>query len=261
MKKYVVDETVKQINIFDERWYEIQQKDAPPLYFPSVTTYLEAWPKGYGYELWLKNTKDPDAIRNEAGQLGSSVHNLIQRTLLGEKIRYLPNEMSVEEWERYLAWACFWKEFTAKHKVTLNKNFVEKVVYSEKLQCAGMLDLLCMVDGEPELLDWKTGKTVGDTAEMQVSVYAIMTGEHYPKFKPKKCIIVQINPALNKKGFRLYEIENIEENLEDFLHIQAVWRRANKNAKPKFKFYPMEVDLKYIQENNIILVRPEKEGT
>ncbi len=248
MQKYSINEKIKRIDIFDERWYEIIMPDGVVKNFPSVTTYLEAYPKGFGYEYWLMNTKDPYKVRNEAGQLGSNVHAIIEKTLLGETVQY--KEGQLQEWERFLSWCVWWKDYNEKNKVEYTKENVETIVYSESLQCAGTIDLLALINGIPRVHDWKTGNNVEDTAFIQVTAYdQMITGQ-----KTMPPIIVQLNPKLNKKGIREYELDENEMNgfLQDFLHTKSNWLRVNKNSKPKYLSYPSEINLEFISKNQII---------
>jgi hypothetical protein len=81
MTKYTIQ--AEQINIFDERWYKVGEE-----YLPSVTHYLDMYPKGLGYSNWLQNTKDPMQVRDEAAQIGTEVHHLIEECLKGSEIVY-----------------------------------------------------------------------------------------------------------------------------------------------------------------------------
>jgi len=257
MKKYQFHEEINRIDLFDERFYEIIINEVAH-YFPSVTTYLEGFPKGAGYKNWLMNTKDPDKIMNEAGQLGTNVHDMINRTLLGETIKYTAG-MNVVEWERYLSWCIFWKEFTKMHVVDFDEAYMETMIWNKKYRVAGTYDLMPMVDGKYEMFDWKTGKNIYETSHIQISTYAIMCMLKYD-IRIDKCRLIHLYPDLNRKGYRVTEIngiETIKNNFVDFVHTQKVWLRSNKSARPKFKSYPTEINLDFIKENDIVLVRPE----
>lgn len=284
MKNYYVDAELKQINIFDERWYNLKfgeetlqkmiamleaDKDCFPqrvkdflanvilgkasegLDLPSVTTYLDAYPKGFGYELWLQQVKDPYAIRDEAGALGSDVHNGIESVLKGGSVEF---NGGLEYWERMILWSNFWKEFTAENKIEFSESDIEKTIYSVHYEFAGTCDLFATINGVPTVIDWKTGSFVGDSAEMQVSAYAKaleeMTGVPVPQ-----ALILQFGPKVqNKKKYKLNWIKNIDTQFEDFLHVQYVWKRYNKNAKPKYKIYPTEMSLESILQTKTIEV-------
>ena len=72
---YSIDIPNNQIIFLDTRYYRTQEGD----YEPSVTTYLEAYPKSAQFYEWLKSAgKDADEIRDEAGRKGSNVHELTE---------------------------------------------------------------------------------------------------------------------------------------------------------------------------------------
>ena len=74
-RAFLVDEEANRIQFLDSRFYQC----ADGSMVPSVTTILEAWPKGAQYEQWLKkHGEDADDIRDEAGRRGSTVHNLTE---------------------------------------------------------------------------------------------------------------------------------------------------------------------------------------
>lgn len=257
LKKFVYNEQVNRIDIFDERHYEIVI-DEVAHYFPSVTTYLEAFPCGYGYKLWLQNTKDPDKVLTEAGQLGTSVHNIIERTLLGETITYNPT-IDIEVWERYLSWCIFWREFNKTHKVEYDEAYMETIIWNLKYRVAGTYDLMPSVDGMYEIWDWKSGKSIYETSKIQICTYGVLCMLKYG-IKIDTCRLIHLHPSLNRKGYQVTEINGIEEiknNFRDFLHTQKVWLRANGGIKPKFVSYPTEINLDFIKNHEIIEIRPE----
>ena len=243
-QKYSVDETIKQINLFDERFYNIGFSDGSSRDLFSVTSWLEAFPKGYQFKQWLMNTKDPDAVRDEAAQIGSAVHKLIERTLLGDTIKWEEGIMKLEVWERYLCWCNFWKDLQEDpHKVldlkigrkkvesveTIEK-FTEFVVYDLDYDTAGTVDKMIKLifsDGTYQflILDWKSGNNIYDTSYIQVATYVKLVGKQH-KIDDLGGYIIQINQSLNKKGYRVYNVPNVEEEFGIFRATQQLYRRA-----------------------------------
>jgi len=63
---YLINSETNRIEFLDSRFYRDTRTGAM---VPSVTTLLEAWPKGAQYYEWLKkNGENADAIRDEAGR-------------------------------------------------------------------------------------------------------------------------------------------------------------------------------------------------
>lgn len=224
---------VDRIDIFDERWYSIEGEDVP-----NVTSYTDMYPKGLGYQYWLMNTKDPLSVRDEAAQIGSEVHRLIEDALNGVQVVYSGQDIRI--WERFVSWFEWYKEFTKEHEVkTLG---IEVICYDLELRYAGTCDWFCEVDGVKTVIDWKTGSFIGYTAELQVSAYAYALGA-------EQAIIVQLNtdldasgkPKLNKKGFRVHPVKELERAFNRFkICIEDFWHE-NPNAKPKYKSLPTEI--------------------
>jgi len=263
MIKYHLDEQVKQINLFDERFYNIDGRD-----IFNVTGWLEAFPKGAGFKKWLMETKDPDAIRDEAAQIGSEVHGMIEDTLKGQTIKWIEGQTKLETWEKYLAWCRFWKDLNEDPKATLDlklgrksvtflnllPDFTEFVAIGDNY--AGTVDKMISIklsDGSTlyYLLDWKTSSSIYDTAHLQISAYAKAIEKKFG-IVVSNCYIVQTNPNVNKKGYKVAEVKNIDAEFNMFRATQRLYLRAFGEPRPKYKSYPTEVDLDFIKNNPII---------
>lgn len=239
--KYYIDTEQEQINLFDERWYRIKIDKDQSIEVPSVTTILEALPKGVAYLEWYKNT-DAEYVKQETAEIGSAVHNLIQYYLTFKGVSYdqidLINETKkVIIWERFNMWLDWYI-----HK-NINPIETEYIVFNNNY--AGTVDMICREDGKIVLYDWKTGNNIYDSAYLQVSAYKkayeVMTGVEVDGVK-----ILQINPKLNKKGWREYTVDNIDYYYDIFLSVLKIWNFQNKSAKPKYKTLPIIVNDDYI---------------
>jgi len=249
-EKFNVDVGANRINKFDEQWYQIRVGDELKD-FRSVTTTLDVFPKGIGYKLYLqKYGEDADKIRNEAGQLGSHVHKLIELTLRGADVTFENPDGSrnctIEEWERYLSWCLWFKD------AGIEPQYIEQIVYDEDEGDAGTVDLIGRkADGSVGIADWKTGSFVGD-AEIQVSRYAKMIERMGLADGPEWIYIVHLYPGLNKKGFRVREVKNPDYWNGLYLHTAELWKHLNKKARPKYKTYPNSINLEFIKTKTII---------
>lgn len=238
---------VERIDIFDERWYRLII-DGVEYNLPSVTTYQEALPKGAGFMEWLKNNADADKLRDEAGELGSEVHRLIDNQMKGELPcyndipTYIPEARRVMIWERYLMWLNWWC-----HLPELEVVSSEYIIYDLDLLYAGTVDLIARFNDEYFIFDWKTGNSIYNSASVQLSAY-VKAYEKMNDVKISKAIIVHINPKLNKNGWREYEIDDIDYYFDIFLSCQKLWRLENKNAKPKYKILPTKITKELIEE-------------
>jgi len=276
IEKFQVDVEANRINKYDEQFYQIVvpgEKDLVDL--PSVTTYLQAYPKGIGFKLWLQRVGErADTIRNEAAQLGILVHQLIEVTLKGEIITF-ENEAgqricSLEEWERYLSWCLWYQEY--KEKYNLEPLFIEQIVFDLDRMTAGTIDLIAkMTITEKKdkkeikrdilkVIDWKTGQYIGDTARIQVSAYQDIANKMKVFGEIESAEIVQMYPNLNKKGFRVHKVESeeIPDNLEAFEACQKIFNKANPNFTPKALTYPNTVSLDFLNKQKLNLLGEEK---
>src|SRR5947209_7475180 len=96
MKKEIVQvdkaRGICRVTTTDDRWYtrEATEKETglPTIEFrPSITYLGKFYPKGKGYEQWLKNKgNDADEIRDLAGERGTKVHQAIEVLNNGEEV-------------------------------------------------------------------------------------------------------------------------------------------------------------------------------
>jgi hypothetical protein len=105
----------KQINVLDQRFYRRNE-----LYYPSVSSILNYFPKNQFFHSWLKDVgHNSDIIANKAAGEGTQVHNAVEAFLNGEEIKWLDafgNAMySLDVWKMILKFADFWN----KHKPEL----------------------------------------------------------------------------------------------------------------------------------------------
>jgi hypothetical protein len=243
--------TPTQINEFGERWYV--EPDVPTD-MPSSTTYLEVAPKGKAYDMFLQTMKNPEQVRDEAAQRGSATHGLIERTLKKETVHFedLYDKDALTIWKNYLAWCKWMKKFISTHEVSWEPEDVERIVWDIDLLYAGTADWTPIVNGRRIVVDWKTGKSIWDTAYIQVSSY-IKALEKMLGEPVNSGLIVQLGEELNKDGYRTYPIDNPDEHFEFFLIYQKIWWRAHKNEKPLFRAYPKSMSLEHIYNYNILL--------
>ena len=136
-------------------------------------------------------------------------------------------------------------------EIKIEEKFTEFITYDLKLNYAGTVDKLIKIIYTDDtfqfvILDWKSGNNIYDTAYIQISAYAHSVMKQL-KVKDLLGFIIQINPALNKKGYRVYPVD-IEGEFQYFLASQLNYRRAFGEPKPKYRVYPTEVNLESIKE-------------
>jgi hypothetical protein len=255
MKKIlkVVDEKNKQyqITVADERWYckpAVDEKTGLPMweYVPSVTYVLTAYPKGKGFEVWLKQQGEAaDEVKLAAANQGSRVHHAIAAFIDGAAVSMessfqdsegVENELSPEEYEAVVSFA----RWTEKTKPAFLAH--EFVVWGEGY--AGTVDILCKIGEDIWLVDLKTAKAVYESAILQLSAYKHASpgnGGAFPAFTAAKLGVLQVGYNRNKDGFKLTEVD---DKYELFQSVKKVWENEHSGEKPRRIDLPLEVKLK-----------------
>lgn len=198
----------KQINFLDERFYTSDGEN----FYPSVTTVLGVYPKGYGFNKWLKeNGESADEILEKAGEQGSKVHDAIDQMINGHEIRWTHTFVdtlqlqSVESSARFID-DCDNGLVSKYHKevqfyniaewemilrfVDFNESFKPLFIANEfniisvSMRVGGTIDLVLdlTINGKTErwLIDIKTSNYIHKTHELQLAAYAMMFNEKNP---------------------------------------------------------------------------------
>jgi len=243
----------QQINFLDERFYTTDNET----FFPSVTTVLNVYPKGFGFDNWLKELgHNADEVLKRAGEQGSKVHDAIDRIIQGHKISWVYTDeegnskgnYTLDEWVMILRFVEFWE--TYKPLVIAN----EFNIVSVKYRLGGTLDLVCMIKGERWLVDFKTSNGLHTTHELQMSAYAMMFNEKNPEMPIQRVGILWLKAAtkgidktgkkMQGAGWQLKEFDrHYTESFTLFNHVSAIWDEENPNYKPKNMTYPDTVKL------------------
>jgi hypothetical protein len=251
-QKFNVDLQANKINKFDQQWYQI----ATPEGFKdlkSVTTILSmAHPIDAGLIQWMKREgRNADIIRDEAAQLGTHVHKLIEMTLTGAELTFELEDKqricTLEEWETFLHWCDWYQE--AKKTLGLKPLFVEQIVFNIEEGIAGTVDLIAETNSGIIIIDWKTGQ-IGN-GEIQVSKYLDIANNLKVYGEIKGAAILQLGNGLNKKGYRLSQIDNIDYHIKTFNLDLELFNRVYPDFKPKYKTYPNVVSLEILNKENL----------
>lgn len=228
-----------KIQVLDERFYTLDKET----YYPSVTTVLNAYPKGFYFNEWLKaKGSDADTILREAGEQGSNVHNAIEYFLQGNEIVWFLDDgkelFTLKEWQMI----CKFMEF---YKNVNSFSAVEMQLFSEKYKVGGTLDFICEINGENWLIDFKTSNGIYKSYELQLAIYKEMYEEMTSK-KIDRYGVLWLNsstrtdkPPLQGKGWQVKEFtKDHEHNLNLYNCTRTLWDQENPNFKPKNLEYP-----------------------
>lgn len=244
-QNYRVDLTAGRITFLDNRFYYTEA--GTPV--PSVTTVLNAYPKGAAFYEWLKkNGEDSDTLRDEAGRRGSVVHKMTEDYDKGIEVSLFGGDgelsISMVEWamfERYV-------EFRTRFKPEVLE--IETNIISEKLGYAGTRDRVISLNGKRILLDIKTGNYLGKEVWLQLAAYrAIDTANGQPPYDG--IAILHLNAktktegrkdAIQGKGWQLiteYDQATIDEYYDIFCHTHQLWLSENAGLMPRQLSYQL----------------------
>jgi len=236
----------KQINVLDQRFYRRNE-----LYYPSVSSILNYFPKNQFFHSWLKDVgHNSDIIASKAAGEGTQVHNAVEAFLNGEEIKWLDafgNAMySLDVWKMILKFADFWN----KHKPELIAT--EYHLFSDVYKYAGTADIICRINKKLWLLDIKTSNSLHTSYDLQLAAYAKAWSEtHNEPIEETGILWLKASTRGEDKkgekiqgaGWQLKVISDIDRNFEMFTKIQDIYHLENPDAKPVTETLPTTVKL------------------
>lgn len=259
--KNIMEDGLVQYTTEDERWYSFLDDAFPEaptilrmggrLFVPSVSWLAGYWPKGKGFEMFLKNKgQEADDVRDLAAERGSKIHQAIDKLLSDGRLthdeKFLNTfndrleELSANEYAAVLTFV----EFCREMQPALLSN--ERTVLNIEVGYAGTIDIHCTIDGEPWLIDVKTGKSVYMSHRLQLSAYkhaGIVWDGKIETFDPAtKLGVLQVG-YITKKGWKLTEID---DEFENFMHAYAIWKRENDGEKPNQVTFPQQINMEEV---------------
>lgn len=163
------------------------------------------------------------AVRDSAGDIGTIAHDVIEQYLNGwistgikpEMNTYLDGAMDAKVWA-----ACRSVEGLFG-KLNMQPIATELLVGSEKIDSAGTLDFLVIIDGKLWILDWKTSNQVSDQYAIQVSAYQKFF-EEMTGLKVEGSAIVWLSKNYDK--VKLYDIPFINRAYSVFRHQNKIYQ-------------------------------------
>ena len=233
----------KQITLPDSRYYQRNGE-----YYPSITYVLNYYPKGKHFEDWLKRVGfASEYIVKRSAEEGTQVHNMIEQYLNNEELKFLgPHGKPMyapNVWQMFLKFVEWWE--------TYNPILIETEVhlFSDEYKVAGTCDLVCEIDGELWIIDFKTSNHLQTTYDLQTAIYGKCYEECFGK-KVDRYGVLWLKSSkrkLNKekmtgKGWEIYESSRTqEENLELFKAVKTLFDIENPNSSPIFTEFKTSV--------------------
>lgn len=237
-----IDYNLRQLTLLDNRFYMDEAG-----YVPSVTTILQAYPKGPEYYAWLKkNGEDADEVLKAAGTQGSNVHYLTEVYDAGHEVTLVQDgklNYTMNEWamfERYV-------DFTTRFDPLIL--MCEASFLSHRLGYAGTIDRVYTINGKRMLVDIKTSNAIYDQYWLQCASYRELYREHTEEDVDAVGILwLNAKTKTNGKGDAIQGAgwqlvmksgKEVDDDLELFKHVKTLWEAQNKDIKPRNLTYQL----------------------
>lgn len=244
MNKPIINTHKNRIEFLDVRYYLHDSG----IWIPSTTTILDAYPKTAQFYEWLKKYGDQaDEIRDEAGEIGTIVHNLTELYDNGEVVSLVDSQNKVKY--KQIAWSMFerYVEFSRRYMPDIVQN--EMHIIDPDLGFGGTIDRIMefdtrhdVVGGKRLLIDIKTSGSVHKHYWLQLVAYKKLyekkTGEVLDGVA-----ILWLNAKTRSEGRKgaiqglgwqmCFPDQPLDHYWDLFLHVQALWMEENKDYKPR----------------------------
>lgn len=236
----LLDVTSNRITFLDNRFYLHENGN----FYPSVTTILDAYPKGPEYFAWLKKVgEDSDNIRDEAGRRGSTVHLLTEKYDAGEEVSLL-NESGYVGYKMN-EWAMFERYIEFRSRFPFEVIHTELNLISADLGMAGTLDRVIEMKGKRILLDIKTSNAIYPSYWLQLAAYRQLLGEPI-----NQVAILWLNAKTRTEGGKgaiqgpgwqmiLRDELDTEKDWTLFQATHQLWLAENATLKPRQTTYSL----------------------
>jgi hypothetical protein len=249
MDSWIINNETGRIEFLDARFYRDSRTG---LMVPSVTTLLEAWPKGAAYYEWLKrNGQDADEIRDEAGRRGSVVHNLTESLDRGNEV-FMCNDDGSPRY-KMSEWAMLERYVEFRKRICPRIMETETNLIDTELGYAGTLDRVVEIKNDIWIIDIKTSAAVYDHYELQLIAYWNLLRK-IKKLPDASALNIRLGilwlnaktrtegkgEMIQGKGWQLVEVANSKERLLDLWEAcRTMWHAVNLNVKPRELSYAL----------------------
>jgi hypothetical protein len=240
---YKIDAENNRIELLDNRFYEFNGQ-----LYPSVTTILDAYPKGPAFFEWLKMAGEKaDEIRDQFGKRGSVVHNLTEQYDNGFPVTLMSDNGPLYS---SLEWAMFERYIDFSNRFAPDILGVELNYASEVLKFGGTLDRVIKLNGKLVLIDIKTSNYLHNHFWLQMAAYVKLFEEKNPGQKIDQIAILWLNAKTRTEGKKddiqgigwqlKFSEKSIEEHYELFQATHKLWSIEFGSLKPKNQIYQLK---------------------
>lgn len=204
-------------SIDGKKWYE------------SVTSVLRIYPKGDKFYEWVaRNGYNADKIKQAAGNVGTRTHKAIEELVqCGTDPSTLHGKYQLGP-EEYMALVGFSKWRAARNPEILHQ---ELQVISHRLEVGGTVDLVCRLDNETVVVDFKTSRHVGPTFWLQLHAYAYALNEMNIA-AARRLMVLHLNPV-HEAGYQEIKQPYRHEKLRQFYALRYLSRHIARNDRTR----------------------------
>ena len=238
-----------RVEFLDERFYYAGDDDkGEPIFYPSVTSILDMYPKGYFFNEWLKSVGfNAGQIADRAANAGTKVHAAVEDLVQGSAPEWLDGSYTEEEWRGIMGFTDFCTRFKPRFIGS------EIRVLSHKYRYAGTLDLVGYMDGKLWMWDVKFSNEIHDTAWLQLAAYKQAWEEKHPDLQIEEMGVLHLKAktrtegskgAIQGKGWKCETPSDPAKKLFDiFLKVHGIYYYQNPNPQPKNYSLPTKLSL------------------
>lgn len=161
-----------------------------------------------------------NAYRDEAAESGSKLHDIFHRLSLGEGLDETLEESEVAKIRGWQNWVN-----------DLKPKFIEteKTVWlDDPNRAAGTMDALVDIDGEPYVIDYKTGSKIYYEHELQICFYGMAAVARNLVHPFPKLGILHLKDS-TKSG---YQFKLVEPDLDAVDSLLYLYWKKNKSPRP-----------------------------
>lgn len=187
----------ERVEFLDDRFYFIEYDlGGNPVYFPSVSTILNLYPKGPYYDEWLKSVGlNASQIAETAAESGRKVHAAVEELVRGSKPEW-NGQYTEAEWKGIMGFVDFCKRFNPRFTAS------EFTIISHKHRYAGTLDLMFRMGGKLWIVDVKFTNAIRRSNWLQLAAYKKAWDEKYRKRKVDRMGILHLKAHTRTKGHK-----------------------------------------------------------
>ncbi len=121
-----------------------------------------------------------------------------------------------------------WKAFRTEQKFEPWPAGIERVIFSQRWMYTGRLDRLGELDGEPTLIDIKTGLVGLAAQQVQLAAYLQAVNEEVAEFgseRVRQAMVVSLTPV---GEYRMLTLTNVDDHWREFLTLLSHYRYMEK---------------------------------